>query len=328
MLFLGVISPLLYIRPVYARPPILTTDEAALVADHVGLEFDDKIELVAYEVGAERLTTGQFVPITLYWRALADMEANYTVSLGWLGPDERMYGQVAAYPGHGNYPTSFWKEGEIIEDAYTVRVGPRFPVPGLARFTVALYTYPDLAYLPLVDSEGTQVGRTATIARFAVEPALTPSYSIQHPEHYELGEQVSLLGYDVDDRLLATGGGYIDLYWQARAEMTEDYTVFVHVVDGEGHIVAQSDRYPRGGSYPTSYWREGETVSDRHHIRFPSDLPPGRYRVLAGMYLLETMQRLAAFDDDGNRVRDDQCPLGEWTVTTPGNRGYLPLAME
>jgi len=49
--------------------------------------------------------------------------------------------------------------------------------------------------------------------------------------------------------------------------------------------------------------------------------------VLTGMYSLETMQRLAAFDASGNRVLNDQCLLLEGTAASPSSRFYLPLAL-
>jgi hypothetical protein len=50
--------------------------------------------------------------------------------------------------------------------------------------------------------------------------------------------------------------------------------------------------------------------------------------VLTGMYLLETMQRLAVRDAAGDRVPEDRCPLLERTAASPSSRLYLPLALQ
>jgi hypothetical protein len=80
--------------------------------------------------------------------------------------------------------------------------------------------------------------------------------------------------------------------------MEEDYTVFVHLLDSEGTIVAQEDREPLGGDYPTSHWSPGEVVQDPIQIPLEGDLQPGRYRLLVGMYDLETDTRLMVSERD------------------------------
>jgi hypothetical protein len=326
MLLLGLIAPFRYIMPVYARPPILSAEEALRVPNPLALNFGDKIELVGYELGVDRATAGQFVPVTLYWRALTAVEQNYTVGLSLFGTDGKPYGQLAAYPGHGNYPTSLWQEGEIIEDAYQVRLRQRFPAPGLARAYVALYTYPDEEYLLLLDSQGAPVDRAAVLGPFPVQLSRSPEYQIENRLECRFGDQAALVGHEFDAGLFDTGYGCLTLYWETLAEIPEDYTVFVHVVDEQGKTVAQSDSPPRGGAYPTSYWQEGETIPDEHCLGFPSDVIPGSYRVFAGMYLLETMQRVPVFDASGGRVRDDQCSILEWQTSSRSTRLFLPLA--
>ena len=52
------------------------------------------------------------------------------------------------------------------------------------------------------------------------------------------------------------------LIWRAEAEVAEGYTVFIHVVDAQGNILAQDDRAPfaNGEAYPTDLWNMGEVV--------------------------------------------------------------------
>jgi hypothetical protein len=81
------------------------------------------------------------------------------------------------------------------------------------------------------------------------------------------------------------------LVWRAGAASPEvDYTVFVHVQDAAGQIVAQADHAPRQGSYPTSMWMPGEYVVDDYEF----SLAPGEYTVEVGLYEAETGERLMA----------------------------------
>jgi len=95
----------------------------------------------------------------------------------------------------------------------------------------------------------------------------------------------------------------VTLFWTPLAPIPDDYTVFVHVRDAQGANVAQRDAQPLGGDYPTHQWRAGETVIDPYRIDLPAGLPPGEYRILVGMYRLETMERLpVAGDTSGENV--------------------------
>jgi 4-amino-4-deoxy-L-arabinose transferase-like glycosyltransferase len=327
LLFTGLIAPFRYIMPVYARPQLLSAKETLAIENPLSLRFGEKIELVGYELGVTRATAGQFVPVTLYWRALADMEENYTVGLSLLGPDGEPYGQAATFPGHGNYPTSLWKEGQVIKDLYHVRVSPMFPAPGLARIYVAVYTYPGEVHLPILDDAGTPVDRAAIFGSLPVDPAESPAYSAQHELDYQVSDRVALEGYDLEESLFSTGYGCVTLYWRALSDITEDYSVFIHVLDEQNKIVAQSDSQPRGGSYPTGYWREGEIIADQHCISFPTNVRMGSYRLFAGMYLLENMERLPVFDATGMRIPSDQCLVCERTAGAPSHRSYVPLVV-
>ena len=70
--------------------------------------------------------------------------------------------------------------------------------------------------------------------------------------------------------------------------MAVDYTVFVQALAADGRVAAQSDSQPVAGTYPTGIWSPGEVVADTHRLT----LPPGEYRLVAGMYDLATMKRL------------------------------------
>jgi hypothetical protein len=136
---------------------------------------------------------------------------------------------------------------------------------------------------------------------------------------YNLGEKIRLTGHEVNDTVRAGETLRPRLYWQARAPMDKDYTVFVHLLDKGGNLRAQQDCQPQKGDYPTSLWQQGEVIWDGHQIPLPPDLPAGTYRLVAGMYLLESMERLPVFDRIGRQPPDDVIPLGEIQVV--GSQG-------
>lgn len=116
------------------------------------------------------------------------------------------------------------------------------------------------------------------------------------------GQQVALLRGSLERQGLETT---FTLWWKCLRETEAPYTVFVHVYDGEGHLVAQKDGYPLLGMFPFWLWRKGDLVRDRRPVSMPTDLRPGRYVVSVGLYDPDTGQRVPAFSSDGARYPED-----------------------
>ncbi len=84
----------------------------------------------------------------------------------------------------------------------------------------------------------------------------------------------------------------VTLYWMALRETGQDYKAFVHLLGADGSVIAQHDGDPVGGFTPTSRWRPGEIIVDRHVIPLPPDLPPGEYGLRAGLYQTDPLRNL------------------------------------
>ncbi len=125
------------------------------------------------------------------------------------------------------------------------------------------------------------------------------------PAATRLGEAIALRGYRIEPELAAGQSLTVTLLWEAVAPIGEDVTVFVHLLDGEGELVAQHDGPPLSGLAPTRAWPVGALVADPHGIAAPSDLAPGAYTVGVGLYRRPSLTRLPAFSADGRRWPDD-----------------------
>jgi hypothetical protein len=84
----------------------------------------------------------------------------------------------------------------------------------------------------------------------------------------------------------AAPGAYIPigLTWRPEERPSADWTISLHVVDGQGKVWAGHDDQPRLGYNPTSLWVPGQLERDVQMILLPADMPPGAYHVKAGWY--------------------------------------------
>jgi hypothetical protein len=105
---------------------------------------------------------------------------------------------------------------------------------------------------------------------------------------------IRLAGYSVEQS--ARGWLNVRLRWEAAGDVGVDYAVFVHLLDENGALAAQHDGLPQNGYAPTRTWETGEAIDDRHSVALPSDLPPGDYRLAAGLYDPLTGERLPLAD--------------------------------
>ena len=148
------------------------------------------------------------------------------------------------------------------------------------------------------------------------EPSAKPS--IRNKTHYRLGSSIHLDGFRLDsyavsprDTLLVT------LHWHANDQIEHDYTVFTHVQNEEGALIAQMDGVPANAERPTTTWEQGDLIEDHYEISIPSDTPPGRYAVSTGMYEPGSLSRLTAFDAEGEKLAGGRIPLATVRVQPP-----------
>jgi hypothetical protein len=109
----------------------------------------------------------------------------------------------------------------------------------------------------------------------------------------QLGPSIELTGYTLESDSVRPGASlHLTLFWQAVAPVTARYTVFAHVVDSTGRLVAQTDSPPLGGTAPTDTWQAGAVIVDRYAVALKPDALPGQYELRVGMYSWPDLTRL------------------------------------
>ena len=87
-------------------------------------------------------------------------------------------------------------------------------------------------------------------------------------------------------------------YWQATTLPLPPLKAFVHLIDANGKLIAQSD----GLDAPTQFWRSGDVIVQLHRFQVPPDAAPGAYHLEVGLYNAQTLVRVQ-FKPAGDHLR-------------------------
>ncbi|MFN2227428.1 MAG: hypothetical protein ACK2UY_13990, partial [Anaerolineae bacterium] len=268
------------VRPAVPPPPEALEPEKELDVDF------GPLHLLGASVQAGRpLLPGEALEVDLFWQARSAPGEDFLPRLQ-LTDRDNVLAEWQEKPVSGTYPTAWWQVGELVRDPHTLHIPAAVPA-GHYRLVLGLARAADgqLAGPAAVD-----LGMVEVVGREHNDAPPAPQYEQVAP----MGPNVELAGYDLATATPTPDSGLeVTLYWHALGTPAHDYHAFLHLLDGEGNIVAQHDGVPGEGELPTLGWLPGEYLADRHVLSLPADLPPGEYRLAAGLYRPVTWQRPA-----------------------------------
>jgi len=102
----------------------------------MSVTFGSQVALVGYNV--ESRADQHNVPVTLYWQALKEMDASYTVFVHLVDASGAVRSQQDNPPVNGAYPTTLWQTGEYVSDTLSLSLPPDLP-PGDYVLKAGLY---------------------------------------------------------------------------------------------------------------------------------------------------------------------------------------------
>jgi hypothetical protein len=313
LFLLAAAIPFAVIRPAYARPPILTEADVPADAQRSGVTHAGSFRLLAFVMPQESVRPGQTLPVTIYWQLTEPTDGDLAVFVHLLGRGGELAGQMGSYPGLGAYPLKLLRPGDIVRDTYQVPIVVTATAPSLLRVDVGLFDRADpaLAGQSVIGADGEDASGMIGAARLLPYAAES---DLPRTPRFDLGTQAALMGYDFPQNAVRPGNTLpITLFWQAQARMTENYQVFVHLMGPDGRPVAQGDKSPLDGDWPTSAWEPGQTFRDDYQIQVPEGLAPGAYELRVGLYRLPDFERLPVQGPEG-RVADSAIILGQARV--------------
>jgi hypothetical protein len=281
-----------------AQIPNVTLTEPTIKATYPVLQEFDQLALVELSPVSTQIEQGQPLFVKAKWAATEHPARDYACHLS-LRDESGATIQSQAQPIARGYATPLWPTNAIVASRYRLPLDPLLP-PGRYDLVIAVFD-------PLTgEGFGEFVAPLAIVIEGRERSYAIPAMQARLDVSFD--GQMRLLGYDLKRE---EGELRLGLHWQALRQMEGDYKVFVHLFDpATEEIVAQDDAMPRQNQYPTSWWAEGEVVSDEITISL-KDLPQGSYRLALGVYDPQTMDRLAAVGPGGTPVADNRVVLDE-----------------
>jgi hypothetical protein len=286
-------APLLAYAQAHGYVPVPLPEEGSLWLSPQA-HWGDQIALGAALLPTTPLAPGDEFVATLHLQATKPITQDLNVLVRLMAPDGGELMRDEGWPW--GRPTSTWAPGEVWPDGHALAIPPD-AAPGPYGVEVSFY---DPATLELLGQPAT-VGYVVVAADRAAQPA--------GPQRATFGDGIALVDAEIPaDGWMAGAQPTVQLTWRADSPMRGRYTAFVHVLGPNG-LVAQSDREPFGGFFPTSAWLQGVPVTDSYALPLPLDLPAGDYQILVGLYDPVTGQRLP-------RVPADAAPEDAFVAAT------------
>lgn len=284
----------------------------------VKANFNNKLTLLGYDLPTRKAKPGDGLPLTLYWQAESQIDKTYVVFSHLLDHEQRNWGGYDRWPQE-TANTLFWHPGEVVIDTFTLPVLADTP-NGIYMLDIGLYEQADSTATPLPviqDNQPTgynsirigpvKVGEAppgVVLSSEQIRPQVSSSVSLGQPP------VILLQGYDLVQEKESLK---LTLYWDCLAPTEIDWSVFVHLRNKAGEIVAQQDGQAGGvqNRYPTSLWEAGEIVADQFTLLLPAKLPAAEYHLVTGLYHLANGMRLPVPGSLNNEINLTAVEIGE-----------------
>jgi len=290
------IGKVVKVGPISVLPATKPATFAALNIQNTISQSLPPFTLLGYQLARDKASAGETIPLTLFWRADDKPTRDYTfhVQFGDALSDAFPISNLQPFDSaQGKSSTSTWRAGEIVRGQYSIAI-PANARDGATTLRVVLND-----------------NQSADLAPFTIEKTdrvfIKPN--AQFAQSANFNNYLTLVGYDLPTLNLKPNDTLkLTLYWQARATLRVDkpYTVFVHLLDKNGQVVAQQDAQPLRGARPTTTWVANEYLADAYELALKSDLAPGAYQIEIGWYDAKdpAFARLQVLDDGGAVIGD------------------------
>jgi hypothetical protein len=258
--------------------PARLNDPAMGIAERVSLDLSDDITLAGISALPETAEVGWPITLNAVWQASKTPDQDYLVEWA-LQDDQGKHLRVQQAGVIASFPTTRWMAGDVWKEI-VVLLPPGHVSEGRYALTARL-----------VAQDGSPIGEPHQVGSLNLR---VPSRSFDlpaplFPANAFWQNGITLLGYDLalrDQTVILT------LYWQPQESISGNLTVFVHLINSGGVILAQLDRFPVEGARPTAGWLPGEILADQYLLPVIPEALPDLDQIRLGLYDAETGLRV------------------------------------
>jgi hypothetical protein len=247
------------------------------------------------------------LPLTLFWHSLVDQPGELTILIELR---DKAGQTVASYQETPIWPATEWRAGSILRDPHDLILPPTLR-PDEYHLLISLIT-PEQSKLKVNGADQLELTVITTIDRPHVFEAPDPAIDL----NIIFGQQAKLIGMDLPRSQLKAGETLpLTLYWQALAPLDKNWTVFIHLINQEGHIITQQDQIPGAGQFPTTGWVPNEYLVDPYHLAVPADAAPGSdiYKLRIGLYDDNDFSHMPV--TEAGKTPNDYIVLESWPIS-------------
>ncbi len=230
------------------------------------------LTLLGYNLGRKTMAPGEEILLTLFWQRGED-PVTESFDLHLLNDVGETVQSWQLPVTRADYALSNWQPDQPLRGQHLLRLSAGLD-SGIYDFQL---------------QDGVSVGQIAVNA---------PDRVFESPEMAEVvnqmfGDHIQLVGYS-----LAMEPFELELIWLANDEVDKSYHVFVHLVDENGQIVAQTDGQPARWTRPTTGWAQGEYITDAHALSLSQGVSIDNLSLRVGLYDPDSGDRLPVDGSD------------------------------
>jgi len=272
---------------------------------YVDAETGEQIaRLVGYNLIEPYALTGAYFPLELCWEPLGQTDAPYAVLVQLLDLSQldthdspAVRGRRETYPGLGNRPTDRWALHRTFCDEVLIWIDPAAPAPLGAAIEVGFLDPESGDRLWAVDAQGDPISLAFVGSAPILSPDNLPATELPATANHVLDDAIGLERAQFS--AVSANSITLTLTWQSLRPVQYDATMFIHLRGADGSVLAQVDRQPLDGRFPTSYWIPGQIITDVINLPLAFAAYEGPLVLHLGMYTWPSLERLPVMDASG-----------------------------
>lgn len=160
MLCLSIVTPIRYIRPIYAPPPRASQEELRN-AESFTVDWD-RIRLLGYRLESSEVRPGEKLSLSLYWVAQGPVDRELMALTQLIDGNGDFLVFTDGSPSGGRDTTDRWEPGVPIASTHLLKI-PEYAPAGEYRLSLSLHPSGDREWLPAVVPDGLILGDRAIL---------------------------------------------------------------------------------------------------------------------------------------------------------------------